>query len=55
MRSLKKNRINKLGFGQYEKSGYHYCEIIDKLNKTDSIFEADPLHSELNFLDRFCI
>src|SRR6187402_2580274 len=26
-------------------------EIIDKLNKTDSIFEADPLDSELRILD----
>jgi hypothetical protein len=26
-------------------------EIIDKLNKTNSIFEADPLDSELRILD----
>ena len=26
-------------------------EIIDKINKTDSIFEADPLDSELRILD----
>jgi hypothetical protein len=26
-------------------------EIIDKINKTDSIFEADPLHSELRILE----
>ena len=26
-------------------------EIIDKLNKTDSIFEADPLDSGLRILD----
>jgi hypothetical protein len=26
-------------------------EIIDKVNKMDSIFEADPLHSELRILD----
>ena len=26
-------------------------EIIDKINKTDSIFEADPLYSELQILD----
>ena len=26
-------------------------EIVDKLNKTDSIFEADPLDSELRILD----
>ncbi|MGI8720193.1 MAG: hypothetical protein ACR2KF_06680 [Nitrososphaeraceae archaeon] len=26
-------------------------EIIDKINKTDSIFEADPLDSELKILD----
>jgi hypothetical protein len=26
-------------------------EIIDKINKTDSIIEADPLHSELRILD----
>ena len=26
-------------------------EIIDEFNKTDSIFEADPLHSELRILD----
>ena len=25
-------------------------EIIDKINKTDSIFEADPLHSELQII-----
>jgi hypothetical protein len=25
-------------------------EIIDKINKSDSIFEADPLHSELRIL-----
>jgi hypothetical protein len=25
--------------------------IIDKINKTDSIFEADPLDSELRILD----
>ncbi len=27
-------------------------EIIDKINKTDSIFEADPLDRELRILDR---
>ena len=26
-------------------------EIIDKINNTDSIFEADPLDSELRILD----
>jgi hypothetical protein len=26
-------------------------EIIDKINKTDSIFEADPLYSELQILE----
>ena len=26
-------------------------EIIDKINKSDSIFEADPLDSELRILD----
>jgi hypothetical protein len=26
-------------------------EIVDKLNKTDSIFEADPLDSELRIFD----
>jgi hypothetical protein len=26
-------------------------EIIDKINKTDSSLEADPLHSELMILD----
>jgi hypothetical protein len=26
-------------------------EIIDKINQTDSIFEADPLDSELRILD----
>lgn len=26
-------------------------EIIDKINKTDSIFEADPLDTELRILD----
>jgi hypothetical protein len=26
-------------------------EIMDKINKTDSIFEADPLDSELRILD----
>ena len=26
-------------------------KIIDKINKTDSIFEADPLDSELRILD----
>ena len=26
-------------------------EITKKINKTDSIFEADPLHSELRILD----
>ena len=26
-------------------------EIIDELNKPDSIFEADPLDSELGILD----
>jgi hypothetical protein len=26
-------------------------EIIDKINKTDSTLEADPLHSELQILD----
>ena len=26
-------------------------EIIDRINKTDSIFKADPLHSELRILD----
>jgi hypothetical protein len=26
-------------------------EIIDKINKTDSIIEADPLHNELQILD----
>jgi hypothetical protein len=26
-------------------------EIIDKINKTDSIFEADPLDSELRIVD----
>ncbi|CAN5531512.1 hypothetical protein BH18THE1_BH18THE1_14330 [soil metagenome] len=26
-------------------------EIIDKINKTDSIFESDPLDSELRILD----
>jgi len=26
-------------------------EIIDKINKTHSIFEADPLHTELRILD----
>jgi len=26
-------------------------QIIDKLNKTDSIFEADPLDSEVRILD----
>lgn len=26
-------------------------EIIDKINKTDSIFEADPLDSEFRILD----
>jgi len=26
-------------------------EIIDKINKTESIFEADPLDSELRILD----
>ena len=26
-------------------------EIIDKINKTKSIFEADPLHTELRILD----
>jgi hypothetical protein len=26
-------------------------EIIDKINQTDSIIEADPLHSELRILD----
>jgi hypothetical protein len=26
-------------------------EIRDKINKTDSIFEADPLDSELRILD----
>ena len=27
------------------------CEIIDKINETDSAIEADPLHSELRILD----
>lgn len=26
-------------------------EILDKINQTDSIIEADPLHSELRILD----
>jgi hypothetical protein len=26
-------------------------EIIDKVNETDSVFEADPLHGELRILD----
>jgi hypothetical protein len=26
-------------------------EIIDKINQTDSIIEADPLHNELRILD----
>ncbi|CAN5505288.1 hypothetical protein BH18THE1_BH18THE1_17250 [soil metagenome] len=26
-------------------------EIIDKINKTDSVFEVDPLDSELRILD----
>ena len=26
-------------------------EIIDKINKTDSIFDADPLDSEIRILD----
>ena len=26
-------------------------EIIDKINKIDSIFEANPLHTELRILD----
>ena len=26
-------------------------DIIDKINKTDSVFEADPLDSELRILD----
>ena len=26
-------------------------DIIDKINETDSIFEVDPLHSELRILD----
>jgi len=26
-------------------------EIIDKINKTKSIFEADPLHTDLRILD----
>ena len=26
-------------------------EIIDKINQTDSILKADPLHSELRILD----
>jgi len=26
-------------------------QIIDKINKTHSIFEADPLHTELRILD----
>jgi hypothetical protein len=26
-------------------------EIIDKINKTHDVFEADPLHSELQILD----
>ena len=26
-------------------------EIIDKINKTHDIFEADPLHSELQILE----
>jgi hypothetical protein len=26
-------------------------DIIDKINKTDSIFEADPLDRELSILD----
>jgi hypothetical protein len=26
-------------------------QIIEKVNQTDSIFEADPLHSELRILD----
>jgi hypothetical protein len=26
-------------------------EIIDKMNKMDSIFESDPLHTELRILD----
>jgi hypothetical protein len=30
---------------------YKMKEIIDKINKTDSAIEADPLHSELRILD----
>jgi hypothetical protein len=26
-------------------------EIIDKINQTDSIIQADPLHSKLRILD----
>jgi hypothetical protein len=48
-----------LGFGKHENSETDICsvietrmnEIIDKIDKTDSIFEADPLDSELRILD----
>jgi len=48
-----------LDFRKYEESRHLYCAlieskmngIIDKINETNSIIEADPLHSELRILD----
>ena len=58
-RSEEKNRINKLGSRKYEKPDIQICaliesrmnNLIDKINETDSIIEADPLDSELRILD----
>lgn len=55
-RSSKKDWTIKLDFRKYD---IYICEfietkmyeIIDIINQTDSVLEADPLHSELRILD----
>ena len=58
-RSYKKDWIDKLGSSKYEKSNVEICSLIEsrmnetiqEINKTDSIFDSDKLHSELRILD----
>ncbi len=54
-RNLRK-RIELINWVQENLKNPNVCEIIenriiDKINKTDSIFESDPLDSELRILD----
>ena len=56
-----KNWIIQLGFRKYEKSWYSDTpnienkinQLIDEINKKDSIIEADPLDSEVRILIGF--